>query len=384
MARRQSTASGFADRCHSRVEEAPVRIAELDDCVDAEEGAEEEPQIVGNSSAMKELVGKVARVASKDVTVLVRGETGTGKELIASLLHARSARAHAPLVRFNCAAISADLADAELFGHSRGAFTGAHQAREGFFQVANGGTVVLDEIGEMPMPIQSKLLRILQNGEIQKVGASRTERVDVRVIACTNRDLLAEARQGRFRIDLYYRLAVVELGVPPLREHREDIPALAAEFARRCSRRFGGDEVRLSPELLEALQQQDWPGNVRELENAVVRMVAFNVGRDEIGLEALSGDGVRSASAGGGRVLDRGRNLREQVDALERSIIARTLAAVAGNQSEAARRLGVSRTSLIERLKRYGLLRRAEDHQSTLFHRANDYEVATARDYPEA
>ena len=355
-----------------------MRIAELDESVDPEQNAEAEPQIVGDSSAMQELVGKVARIASKDVTVLIRGETGTGKELIASLVHSGSARVHAPLVRFNCAAISAELADAELFGHLRGAFTGAHQARPGFFQVANGGTVVLDEIGEMPMPIQAKLLRILQNGEIQKVGASRTERVDARVIACTNRDLLAEARQGRFRMDLYYRLAVVELTVPPLREHREDIPALASEFARRCSRRFGGGQVRLSPELLEALMQQDWPGNVRELENAVVRMVAFSGGRGEIGLEALTGDAVRSSSTGNERVPDRGRNLRDQVDGLERSIIARTLAAVAGNQSEAARRLGVSRTSLIERLKRYGLVRRADPDQSGLFHRSHNYEVATA------
>src|SRR4051812_31653897 len=204
------------------------------------------PRIVAESPAMRELLEMVARVGPKDVTVLLRGETGTGKELIASLLHAQSGRSSAPLVRFNCAAIPDDLAEAELFGHTRGAFSGADRARPGFFSLANGGTIVLDEVGELSPGIQAKLLRVLQEGEIQQVGAGRMERVDVRVIACTNRDLVAEARRGHFRMDLFYRLAVMELVVPPLRDHREDIAAMAREFAQRYGQRFGSPEVRLA------------------------------------------------------------------------------------------------------------------------------------------
>src|SRR5512138_351035 len=185
-------------------------------------------RIVGTSRAMEQLLADVARVAPKDVTVLVGGETGTGKELVASLLHAQSRRAAGPLVRFNCAAIPDELAEAELFGHARGAFTGATQSRRGFFAEADGGTLVLDEVGELPLALQPKLLRALQEGEIQPVGTGRVERVDVRVVASTNRDLQAEARAGRFREDLYYRLAVVEIVVPPLRERPEDVAPLAA------------------------------------------------------------------------------------------------------------------------------------------------------------
>src|SRR5438128_3165287 len=243
--------------------------------------------IVGDSAAMRRLIDAVTRVAPRDITVLVRGETGTGKELVAALIHGESKRAKGPLVRFNCAAIPGELAEAELFGHTRGAFTGATQARRGFFAEADGGTLVLDEVGELPLPVQAKLLRALQEGEIQPVGAGRVERVDVRVVACTNRDLAAEARARRFREDLYYRLAVVELLVPPLHEHREDIPALAGQFVRRYAERFGMDRVRLAPELVDALQRADWPGNVRQLENAVARMVALGSGGD-IGLEAFA------------------------------------------------------------------------------------------------
>ena len=310
--------------------------------------------IVGESAAMRRLLEAVGRVAPKDITVLVRGDTGTGKELIASLIHAESRRAAGPLVRFNCAAIPGELAEAELFGHARGAFTGATHARPGFFAEANRGTLVLDEVGELSAPVQAKLLRALQEGEIQPVGAGRVEKVDVRIVACTNRDLAAEAKAHRFREDLYYRLAVLELVVPPLGEHREDIPALAAEFARRYADRFGMEGVRLSPELVDALRRAGWPGNVRQLENAVARMVALNGGSGEIAVEAFTGaassapDPAVDVSVGGTL------SLREQVDALERSIIARTLAAVSGNQSEAARQLGLSRSSLIDRLKKYG------------------------------
>jgi two-component system response regulator AtoC len=319
--------------------------------------------VVGDAPAMRRLLDAVARVAAKDVTVLVRGETGVGKELVGALLHAEGRRAKGPLVRFNCGAIPAELAEAELFGHARGAFTGATAARPGFFAQAHGGTLVLDEIGELPLALQSKLLRALQDGEIQPVGAGRVERVDVRVVACTNRDLAAEAKAGRFREDLYYRLAVVELVVPPLRDRREDIPALAEEFVRRYSERFGLDGVRFAPELVARLREADWPGNVRQLENTVARLLAFSSG-GEVGLDQLSAASVEVSPA---QAAEAGRSsppagsaggeltLREQLDALERGVIARAMAASGGNQSEAARRLGLSRGTLIERLKRYGI-----------------------------
>ena len=317
-------------------------------------------RFIGETPAMRRLLDAVSRVASKDITVLVRGETGTGKELVASLLHAQSRRAGGPLVRFNCAAIPSELAEAELFGHARGSFTGATQARRGFFSEADGGTLVLDEVGELAPQIQAKLLRVLQEGEIQPVGAGRVERVDVRVVACTNRDLDTDARAGRFREDLYYRLAVVELTVPPLRDHRDDIPVLAAEFARRYGERFGMEDVRLSPELVQLLVRADWPGNVRQLENAVARMVALSqtglLGPDAFAAPPAraAADADADADGDGGREQE-GASLREQLDALERNLIARSLAATGGNQSEAARRLGVGRTAFIDRMKKYGL-----------------------------
>jgi two-component system response regulator AtoC len=313
------------------------------------------PQIVAESAAMRELLEMVARVGPKDVTVLLRGETGTGKELIASLLHAQSARSSAPLVRFNCAAIPDDLAEAELFGHTRGAFSGADRARLGFFSLANGGTIVLDEVGELSPGIQAKLLRVLQEGEIQQVGAGRMERVDVRVIACTNCDLAAEARRAHFRKDLYYRLAVMDLVVPPLRDHREDIPAMAREFAQRYGQRFGSPDVRLSPALLDALAEEDWPGNVRELENTIARMVVVS-GSREISIDALEGSRL-SAAEGPAEAPRIGKpvSLRDQLAAYERRIIARAMTAAMGNQSRAARLLGLSRTSLFERVRKYKL-----------------------------
>ncbi len=314
-------------------------------------------RVVCESAVMRHLLDATSRVAAKEITVLVRGETGTGKELIGSLLHAQSPRAAGPLVRFNCGAIPAELAEAELFGHTRGAFTGATQARAGYFAEANGGTLVLDEVGELPLPMQAKLLRALQDGEIQPVGSGRVEKVDVRIVACTHRDLAAEVRAGRFREDLYYRLAVVELTVPPLRDRREDIPALAHEFALRYADRFGVD-VRLAPALVGRLASADWPGNVRQLENAIARMVALSSG-GEIGPEAFVESPseppqrpppAEAPARGAG---DDAHTLREQLDALERAVIARTMTAVRGNQSEAARRLGISRNTLTERLRRY-------------------------------
>ncbi len=318
------------------------------------------PQIVGDSTPMRELLETVARIAPQDITVLVSGETGTGKELIASLVHAHSNRSSASLVRINCAAIPGELAEVELFGHARGAFTGADRAREGYFSRADGGTLVLDEVGELPLALQAKLLRVLQEGEIQQVGTGRVEHVSVRVVACTNRDLAAEARGGRFRMDLYYRLAVVELVIPPLRSHREDIPALAREFARRYGERFGKPDVRLCPSLIEALCEEEWPGNVRELENTIARAVALASG-NELGVEVLSSSHAKPFS---GKEVEtpagRALSLRERLALIERRIIVRTLAAFQANRSHAAKRLGMSRSALIDRLNRYGHAARTE------------------------
>jgi DNA-binding NtrC family response regulator len=321
-------------------------------------------RIVGDSRPMRRLLDATARVASRDVTVLVRGETGTGKEFVAHLLHAQSARASRPLVRFNCAAIPADLAEAELFGHVKGAFTGAVGTRRGFFAEADGGTLVLDEVGELPLAVQAKLLRALQEGEIQPVGSGRVEKVDVRVVASTNRDLVAEAKAGHFREDLYYRLAVVELVVPPLRDRLDDVPALAAEFARRYGDKFGLPTLTLEPALVSALCAAPWPGNVRQLENTIARLAALAHDStltaadflEQRGHEAPASAPLAVAAASEEELpAEGGPSLREQVEAFERGVIARALAATGGNQSEAARRLGTSRVTLIDKIKKYGL-----------------------------
>ena len=309
--------------------------------------------IVAEAPAMRRLFELVSRLAPRDVTVLVRGQTGTGKEVVAGLLHAWSRRRDGPYVVFNCAAIPRELAESELFGHVRGAFTGAREPHRGFFQRAHGGTLVLDEVGELPLDIQAKLLRALQSGEVQPVGAGRVEQVDVRVVSCSNRDLAQEAQAGRFRMDLYYRLAVVELLVPPLSERRSDIPALALALAQRHARRFGMAPVRLSPALLTALERRPWPGNVRELDNAIARLVALAEEGELIELTALEGAGP-SADTPGSRP-EAALGLRAQLEAYERELIASALVACDGNQSATARMLRISRSTLIDKLKRLGL-----------------------------
>lgn len=306
--------------------------------------------LVGESPAFRALVDDARRVARRDIAVLLRGETGTGKELIASLIHAESPRRDGPCVRFNCAAIPAEVAESELFGHARGAFTGAVAARRGFWSQADGGTLVLDEVGELPISLQPKLLRALQEGEIQPVGAAKVERVSVRVIASTHRELRAEVEAGRFREDLYYRLAVVELTVPPLRARRDDIPLLLDHLRRRYAARFELPDARFSPELVAALSARPWPGNVRELENAVARILALSDG-GTLGPEALSRlDGEGASAAPEAR-----RGLRDELARFEHELLERTLAECEGNQSESARRLGLSRMTLLDKLKRYGL-----------------------------
>jgi two-component system response regulator AtoC len=313
--------------------------------------------IVAASPAMRRVLDMVARVAPKDVTVLFTGPSGAGKDVVATALHAHSRRADRPFIRFNAAAIPTELAEAELFGHTKGAFTGAQAAKLGYFQQAAEGTLFIDEIGELPMPIQAKILRALQSGEVQQVGG-RPEKVDVRFVAATNRDLAAEARAGRFREDLFYRLNVVPIRVPPLRERPEDVEPLLRAFVRQYADRYGMGQVDVEPALVDAFKAHPWPGNVRELENTVARLLAL--APDERLSLALwrSLAEPRPASAEPASQGDPGPNhpLRTRVEGFERDIIAQQFAAANHNQSETARRLGVSRPALIEKLHKYGLV----------------------------
>ncbi|MGC4050801.1 MAG: sigma 54-interacting transcriptional regulator [Paludibaculum sp.] len=230
-------------------------------------------EILGHSAALQRVLRQVEMVAATEATVLILGESGTGKELIARAIHQRSARARKPLVKVNCGSIPHELFESEFFGHVRGAFTSAVSDRLGRFQLADGGTLFLDEAGEIPMDLQAKLLRVLQEGEFERVGENVTRKVDVRVVAATNRDLKEEVTKGRFRLDLYYRLAVFPLEMPPLRDRKEDIPELAAQFVRQSAARFHVTEPRLSHRELQRAMRYDWPGNIRELQNAVDRAV---------------------------------------------------------------------------------------------------------------
>ncbi len=314
--------------------------------------------IVAESPALKRVLDLVARVAPKDVTVLLTGESGVGKDVLAATLHAHSKRANKELVRFNAAAIPSELAESELFGHTKGAFTGANAARVGYFQQADKGTLFIDEIGELPLAIQAKVLRAIQSGEVQQVGG-RAEHVDVRLVAATNRDLAAEAKAGRFREDLFYRLNVVPIRVPPLRERPEDIGPLVHSFVRTYADRYGMGQVYVEPALVEAMKTTAWPGNVRELENTVARLLALTAD-DRLTLALWRSLDTPTPSGTVPAAGDPGpsRPLRARVEAFERSIIAGEFDAANKNQSETARRLGISRPALIEKLHKYGLLDR--------------------------
>jgi two-component system response regulator AtoC len=317
--------------------------------------------IVAESPAMKRVLDMVARVAPKDVTVLFTGESGVGKEVVATAVHAHSRRADKPFIRFNAAAIPSELAEAELFGHTKGAFTGAQTARQGYFQQADKGTLFVDEIGDLALGIQAKILRALQAGEVQQVGG-RAENVDVRLIAATNRDLAAEAKAGRFREDLYYRLNVVPIRVPPLRERPGDIEPLVTNFVHTYAERYGMGPVEVEPALVDAMRAHPWPGNVRELENTVARLLALAPDtRISLALWRSLSEGSRSATPLAAAAGDPGPShpLRGRVEAFERSIIAEQFAASGQNQSETARRLGVSRPALIEKLHKYSLIDRS-------------------------
>ena len=308
--------------------------------------------LVYRSEAMESVMTLVRTVAQTDVTVLITGESGTGKELIANELYQNSARRDKPFIKVNCAAIPAELLESELFGYEEGAFTGARRSgKAGMFELADTGVILLDEIGDMPLPLQTKLLRVLQQRELMRVGASRPVKLDLRVIASTNRDLREEVRQGRFREDLYYRLNVVPIDLKPLRERPADIPPLADEFCRSFSKKYGRD-MRVSPEGVQLLMEYPWPGNIRELENLIERIVVTNASA-----RAITRAHVQAALSSNGSFnpgpLPRG-TLKQQVSAYEREIV-RHAVEREGSIRRAAKALGVDHSTLVKKFKQYGL-----------------------------
>jgi anaerobic nitric oxide reductase transcription regulator len=323
-------------------------------------------ELVGTSPALRRLLKEIGVVAASDLTVLVTGETGVGKERVAHQVHELSARRDEALIHVNCAALPEAIAESELFGHVAGAFTGAVRDRAGKFEVADRGTLFLDEIGELPLVLQPKLLRALQSGEIQRVGSDRVHRVDVRVVAATNRDLEGEVARGRFRADLYHRLAVFPLRVPPLRDRRDDVPVLAAHFADAARRRLGLGPVRLSEPVRERLAGADWPGNVRELENVVSRAVLRASAARERGTPVVVE--LRHVDVAGAAppapsddepaqpAAARGRPLAQRVRDYQRRLVREALERNDGRWAAAARELGMHRSNLHHLARRLGLL----------------------------
>ncbi|MFI5372509.1 MAG: sigma-54-dependent transcriptional regulator [Candidatus Eisenbacteria bacterium] len=304
--------------------------------------------LVGRSPALRLLLDQIALAGPAPARVLIRGEHGSGKELVARALHAASPRRERPFVAVNCSAIPEELFESELFGHERGAFTGATQARRGRFEEADGGTLLLDEVADLSTRAQTKLLRVLQEGELTRVGGSRAIRVDVRVIAATNRDLQTLVTSNTFREDLYFRLAVIPITVPPLRERREDIPLLVEHFAPQIAREIGGTVRPFAPAALEALGRYDFPGNVRELRNLVERLIIMHPGAT-IGAEQVAAVLPRPAVATPGTA-----HLADAVRDFERRQIEAALAAESGNMTRAAARLGLERSHLYKKMKQLG------------------------------
>ncbi|MDF1615371.1 sigma-54-dependent transcriptional regulator [Desulfurivibrio dismutans] len=312
--------------------------------------------IIGNSPAMRELLEMIAYVAPTEATVLISGESGTGKELVATALHRNSVRKDGPLVKVNCAALVESLLESELFGHEKGAFTGADRRREGKFIQAAGGTLFLDEISETSPAMQAKLLRVLQEHEIQRVGGQETLRVDTRVLAASNRVLEEAVQEGKFREDLYYRLNVVTLLVPPLRERSEDIPLLAAHFVEKFAARNRRRVEGITPRAMDLLLKHPWPGNVRELENAIERGVILMRGDylDEqsmpLSLRRAGIEAEEDASS-----VAEADALPSSLEEAEKQVIRKTLEETGGNRSESARRLQITRKTLLSKINKYGL-----------------------------
>ncbi|HEY0341142.1 MAG TPA: sigma 54-interacting transcriptional regulator, partial [Steroidobacteraceae bacterium] len=325
-------------------------------------------EIIGSSAALHSALHQVAVVAPTDSTVLIHGETGTGKELIARALHEGGPRRDRPMIKLNCSAISAGLVESELFGHVKGAFTGATDRRVGRFELADGGTIFLDEVSELPLDTQAKLLRVLQEREFEPVGSSKTLKVDVRVVAATNRDLAADARSGRFRADLFYRLNVFPIQLPPLRERREDIGMLAEHFMRRMARKLGKSLLGIDPDTLRALESYSWPGNIRDLQNTIERAAVLTSGtllRIDWDLDpdhgATAGVNGSSESAAQAQPLQRMHAAQSHsMQAVERSHIIATLKKTHGvveGPHGAARLLNMNASTTRFRMKKLGITR---------------------------
>jgi DNA-binding NtrC family response regulator len=303
------------------------------------------PRMIAESRAMRPVLRLIEKVGPSDANVLITGEPGTGKEVVARWLHATSARAERPLITVNTGGLSEGVFESEVFGHVKGAFTDARSDRVGYFEVAHGGTLFLDEIGNVPMAQQAKLLRVLETGELQRVGSSKTRQVDVRILTATNSELDRAVAEGTFREDLFYRLNTVEVDIPPLRERREDIPLLAMHFLSTSGRKYGRPDLELSSAALDAMYRHSWPGNVRELRHSIERAVLLADGHT-IEIEHL---GLRQAPEGSLSL----ENV--ELDEAERILIRKALTRNRGNVSRTADELGLSRSALYRRLKRHGL-----------------------------
>ena len=316
----------------------------------------ERQEIIGLSGPMLQLKKEIDIVAASDLNVLISGETGTGKELVAKAVHQGSPRAANPLVYLNCAALPESLLESELFGHEKGAFTGAQTLRQGLFERANEGTLLLDEIGEMPLVLQAKLLRILQEREFERIGGHQTIKVDIRIIAATNRDLQAMVKEGTFREDLFYRLNVIHLILPPLRDRREDISLLANHFLQKFSSENQRDIIDIDPMAMSLLTAWSWPGNIRELSNVIERAVVMNSGPiifsedlpPQIRQPVCNAGEVKTAPVGE-------RNLKEEIKRVEKRIIMEVLEQQEGNRTRTALMLGISRRALMYKLQEYGI-----------------------------
>ena len=316
--------------------------------------------LIGSGPGMQRVFETIQKVAETDLTVLIRGESGTGKELVAQALHNRSVRKNRPFVAVNCAAISRELVESELFGHEKGAFTGADARRQGRFEAAEGGTIFLDEIGDMAPETQAKILRVLQERSFERVGGTRPIEVNVRVVAATHRNLEEEVKEGKFREDLYYRLKVVETLLPPLRERPEDVPALAQRFLEEVTQRVGREKKRIGEGALAALVKYAWPGNVRELRNVIEQAVVLAPGPalEESDLRLPSGDGAPTVAADESGLPFSGAK-KLAVEKFERAFLLQALRSNAGNISRAAESIGMVRQSLQQKIRELGL--RSED-----------------------
>jgi transcriptional regulator with PAS, ATPase and Fis domain len=312
------------------------------------------PVLLGEHPVIEKVQALIAKLAATDTTVLVTGESGTGKELAARALHALSARASKPFLTINCGAIPGELLESELFGHERGAFTGATNARAGLLQLAHEGTVFLDEVAEMDAPLQVKLLRVLQDGEVRPVGADRVIRVDVRIVAATNKDLQRAVEEGLFREDLYYRLQVVPLELPALRERRSDVPVLAAHFLAQQASRRPDLQLRIAADAMATLREYDWPGNVRELENLIERLVVLAddpvIRADDLPAEMRTF--ISEKRIPRPHLPEGGIDLSQAVLDFQQRLIAEALRRTKGNKQAAARLLGLGRTTLVAKLRR--------------------------------